>query len=55
MNFVNFPNTMWYEKFNWNLYSCSTIKDAAIPVSAPPEVPEGLYDPEPEPEEPTEP
>ena len=32
MNFVNFPNTMWYEKFNWNLYSCSTIKDAAIPV-----------------------
>ena len=28
-------------------------EDAAIPVSAPPEVPEGLYDPEPEPEEPT--
>ena len=25
-------------------------EDAAIPVSAPPEVPEGLYDPEPEPE-----
>ena len=29
------------------------VEDAAIPVSAPPEVPEGLYDPEPEPEEPT--
>ena len=28
-------------------------EDTAIPVSAPPEVPEGLYDPEPEPEEPT--
>lgn len=28
-------------------------EDAAIPVSAPPEVPGGLYDPEPEPEEPT--
>lgn len=28
-------------------------EDAAIPVSPPPEVPEGLYDPEPEPEEPT--
>lgn len=28
-------------------------EDASIPVSAPPDVPEGLYDPEPEPEEPT--
>ena len=32
MNFVNFPNTMWYEKFNWSLYSCSILKDASIPV-----------------------
>ena len=28
-------------------------EDTSIPVSAPPDVPEGLYDPEPEPEEPT--
>ena len=28
-------------------------EDTAIPVSPPPEIPEGLYDPEPEPEEPT--
>ena len=27
-------------------------EDTAIPVSPPPEIPEGLYDPEPEPEEP---
>lgn len=28
---MNFPVMMWYEKFNWNLYSCSKLDDA-IPV-----------------------
>ena len=23
---------MWYEKFNWDLYSCSKTKDRAMPV-----------------------
>ena len=32
MNFVNFPSIMWYEKFNWNLYSCSGLNDPEMPV-----------------------
>ena len=32
LNYVNFPNMMWYEKFNWDLYSCSNTKDRDFPV-----------------------
>ena len=32
MNFVNFPSMMWYEKFNWDLYSCSSLNDPSMPV-----------------------
>ena len=32
MNFVNFPSIMWYEKFNWHLYSCSGLNDPEMPV-----------------------
>ena len=32
LNYVNFPSAMWYEKFNWDLYSCSNTKDRAIPA-----------------------
>lgn len=32
LNFVNFPVLMWYEKFNWNLYSCSGLNDPNMPV-----------------------
>ena len=32
LNFVNFPVLMYYEKFNWSLYSCSGLNDPTMPV-----------------------
>lgn len=29
---MNFASLMWYEKFNWDLYSCSGIADKRLPV-----------------------
>ena len=31
-NYMNFPSLMWYEKFSWNLYSCSKLEDKSMPV-----------------------